>query len=147
MWCDGKNTGQPVRHEAELTQEAPQPRSVASQKNLGKSGNASSAVFGTCRRIPAPNPLYCMGLGAYRGEKETQSQRKPMVIKVKTVVISRRGIFGCGNTRAFWNAGNGLCLDVGDDYIDVYMRKTLCSLHLIFVYSLDVNHTLKDFGS
>ena len=99
MWCDGKNTGEQVRHEAELTQEAPQPRSVVSQKHSGKSGNASSAVFGTCRRIPAPNPLYFMGLGAYRGEKETQSQQKPMVIKVKTVVISRRGIFGWAGTR------------------------------------------------
>lgn len=112
------------------------------------SGNASSAVFGTCRRIPAPNPLYFMGLGVYCGEKETQSQQKPMVIKVKQW-LSQGGAFLVGREHeSLLNAGNGLCLDVGDDYIDVYMRKNiLCSLHLISMYSLDVNRTSKDFVS
>lgn len=64
-----------------------------------KSGNVLSVVFGTCRCIPAPNPLYFVGLGVYSGEKETHSQQKPMVIKVKTVVISRRGIFGWAETQ------------------------------------------------
>lgn len=79
-----------------------------------------------------------------REKKKHVPRQKLMVTEVRIVVSSRRGIFGWEATkRAFWSLGNVLCLDLADNYTDVYTDNTIlfCTLnvHALTVYKL---HTL-----
>lgn len=148
MWCDGKNTGQPVRHEAELIPEAPEAQVCGFTGEFREVWECVECSVWHMKTYPCSQLTVLHGPGCVWWRKRNTFPAKTYGDKGQNSGYLKEGHFWLGgNTRTFWSAGNGLCLDLGDDYIDVYMKKTLCSLHLIFVYSLDVNHTSKDFGS
>lgn len=57
----------------------------------------------------------------YGGEKETHFQAKTYGDKGQNGSYCKEGHFWLGgDMRAFWSTGDVLCLDLGDEYTDVY---------------------------